>query len=56
MKKVSLFIFLFSISVFSQSKFAVEAGGGIDLVMESGSYNNYDNGYSIIISPIIQNE
>ena len=52
MKKVLFFFFILTIAVFSQSKFAIEAGGGIDLVLENNYSNSYDNGFSLLISPV----
>ena len=52
MKKVLFFFLVAVLSVFSQSKFAIEAGGGIDLVFNSNTYHNYDNGFSLMISPV----
>jgi Outer membrane protein beta-barrel domain len=52
MKKALFFISIISITVFPQSKFAIEAGGGIDLVTNNDFNSNIDNGYSIMISPV----
>ncbi len=53
MKKSLLFILLFVIQVFSQSRFAIEADGGIDMVSATElSTSNMENGYSFSLSPV----
>jgi Outer membrane protein beta-barrel domain len=52
MKKVLILCCIISVSTFAQSKFAIEAGGGIDLVTDNNHSANYDNGFSLMISPI----
>jgi hypothetical protein len=52
MKKVLFFFFILSIQIFSQSKFAVEAGGGIDMITSTLYSSNADNGYSVMICPV----
>ena len=53
MKKLFLFIFIISIQAFPQSRFGIEASGGIDLISTSDlSSTNIDNGYSLTVSPL----
>ena len=52
MKKVLFSFLILSVPVFSQSKFAVEAGGGIDMITSNAYSSNVDNGYSLMISPV----
>lgn len=52
MKWVLFFVFCLSVLAFSQSKFAIEAGGGIDMITGNVYSSNYDNGYSVMISPV----
>lgn len=54
MKKIILFIIFISVPVFSQSEFALEVDAGIDLTSTMFSSSNFDNGYSISISPAYQ--
>jgi len=54
MKKVLFFIAIMYIQIYSQSKFAVEADGGIDLTSTMFATSNYENGYSVSISSIYQ--
>ncbi len=53
MKKIMIFIFVLCVPAFSQSRFAIEAGGGIDLVSTpDNSSTIFDNGYSFAVSSI----
>ncbi len=53
MKKILFFIFIIVVQVFSQSRFAVEADGGIDMVSTAEfSSSNMENGYSFALSPV----
>ncbi len=53
MKKLIMLVFIISVQAFSQSRFGIEADGGIDLVSNSDlSSRNLDNGYSLTVSPI----
>ena len=53
MKKILLLILIFCVNGYSQSRFAVEASGGIDLVSTpDNSSSNFDNGYSFAVSSI----
>ncbi len=53
MKKIMIFIFIIYGQSFSQSRFAIEADGGIDLVSTTDiSSRNLENGYSIAVSPV----
>lgn len=53
MKKILAFILMISASGFSQSRFAIEADGGIDLVSKTDfDARNLENGYSFAVSPV----
>ncbi len=53
MKILIMLVFIISVQAFSQSRFGIEADGGIDLISNSNlSSKNLDNGYSLTVSPI----
>jgi len=53
MKKLFFLILIFSFQAFSQSRFGIEADGGIDLVSTTDlSSRNIDNGYSLTVAPV----
>ncbi len=53
MKKLFLFLIIISVQGLSQSRFGLEADGGVDLISSPNtSSTSLDNGYSLTVSPI----